>query len=355
MENKQKSHIEGLGFSSKHLYSPLELVERIPRTDKAKGTVKTARNAIHEILEGRDKRIMLITGPCSIHDEEAAIDYATRLIKLRERLGDKIYIVMRVYFEKPRTTVGWKGLINDPNLNETFDIPKGLEKARSLLAKINEMGMPAASEFLDPVVPHYIEDLVSWVAIGARTTESQTHRQMASAIGIPVGFKNGTDGNFQTAIDGILAARGQHSYVGTGPDGHVCVLRTDGNPDGHLVLRGGNKGPNYGEESVQEACQVMEAANLRQRVVIDCSHGNSNKDHTKQPSVFKDVINQRVSGNENIVGVMLESNINAGNQSLGDDPNILKYGISITDACVEWSKTEEIIMWADSQLNYPRE
>ena len=327
MENKQKSHIEGLGFSSRHLYSPLELVDRIPRTDKARETVKEARNAIHEILEGRDKRIMLITGPCSIHDEEAAIDYATRLIKLRERLGDKIYIVMRVYFEKPRTTVGWKGLINDPNLNETFDIPKGLEKARSLLAKINEMGMPAASEFLDPVVPHYIEDLVSWVAIGARTTESQTHRQMASAIGIPVGFKNGTDGNFQTAIDGILAARGQHSYVGTGPDGHVCVLRTDGNPDGHLVLRGGNKGPNYGEESVQEACQVMEAANLRQRVVIDCSHGNSNKDHTKQPSVFKDVINQRVSGNENIVGVMLESNINAGNQSLGDDPNILKYGI----------------------------
>ena len=351
MENKQKSHIEGLGFSSRHLYSPLELVDRIPRTDKARETVKEARNAIHEILEGRDKRSMLITGPCSIHDEEAAIDYATRLIKLRERLGDKIYIVMRVYFEKPRTTVGWKGLINDPNLNETFDIPKGLEKARSLLAKINEMGMPAASEFLDPVVPHYIEDLVSWVAIGARTTESQTHRQMASAIGIPVGFKNGTDGNFQTAIDGILAARGQHSYVGTGPDGHVCVLRTDGNPDGHLVLRGGNKGPNYGEEFVQEACEVMEAANLRQRVVIDCSHGNSNKDHTKQPSVFKHVINQRVSGNENIVGVMLESNINAGNQSLGDDPNILKYGISITDACVEWSKTEEIIMWADSQLN----
>ena len=355
MENKQKSHIEGLGFSSRHLYSPLELVDRIPRTDKARATVREARNAIHEILEGRDKRIMLITGPCSIHDEEAAIDYAARLMDLREKLGDKIYIVMRVYFEKPRTTVGWKGLINDPNLNETFDIPKGLEKARSLLAKINEMGMPAASEFLDPVVPHYIEDLVSWVAIGARTTESQTHRQMASAIGIPVGFKNGTDGNFQTAIDGILAARGQHSYVGTGPDGHVCVLRTDGNPDGHLVLRGGNKGPNYGEESVQEACEVMEAANLRQRVVIDCSHGNSNKDHTKQPSVFKDVINQRVSGNENIVGVMLESNINAGNQSLGDDPNILKYGISITDACVEWSKTEEIIMWADSQLNYPRE
>ena len=204
--------------------------------------------------------------------------------------GDKIYLVMRVYFEKPRTTVGWKGLINDPNLDETFDIPKGLETARSLLAKINEMGMPAASEFLDPVVPHYFEDLVSWVAIGARTTESQTHRQMASAIGIPVGFKNGTDGNFQTAIDGIIAARGQHSYVGTGPDGHVCVLRTDGNADGHLVLRGGNRGPNYDAESISEACEVMRAADLKQRVVVDCSHGNSDKDHKKQPGVFENVV-----------------------------------------------------------------
>ena len=351
MDIKQKSHIEGLGFSSRHLFSPLELVDRVPRTDKARDTVENARKTIHEILEGRDNRLLLITGPCSIHDEAAAIDYAERLIDLREKLGNKVYLVMRVYFEKPRTTVGWKGFINDPNLDETFDIPKGLEKARSLLAKINEMGMPAASEFLDPVVPHYIEDLVSWVAIGARTTESQTHRQMASAIGIPVGFKNGTDGNFQTAIDGILAARDQHSYVGTGPDGHVCVLRTDGNPDGHLVLRGGNKGPNYGEESVREACGVMQSANLRERVVVDCSHGNSNKDHTKQPGVFENVVNQRVSGNENIVGVMLESNINGGSQSLGNDPNSLEYGISITDACVEWTKTEEIILWADSQLN----
>ena len=351
MDNKQKSHIEGLGFSSRHLFSPLELVDRVPRTDKARDTVEDARKTIHEILEGEDDRLLLITGPCSIHDETAAIDYATRLTDLRERLGDKIYLVMRVYFEKPRTTVGWKGLINDPNLDETFDIPKGLETARSLLAKINEMGMPAASEFLDPVVPHYFEDLVSWVAIGARTTESQTHRQMASAIGIPVGFKNGTDGNFQTAIDGIIAARGQHSYVGTGPDGHVCVLRTDGNADGHLVLRGGNRGPNYDAESISEACEVMRAADLKQRVVVDCSHGNSDKDHKKQPGVFENVVLQRASGNEKIVGVMLESNINGGNQSLGEDINSLEYGVSITDACVEWNKTEEIILWADDQLN----
>ena len=293
MDNKQKSHIEGLGFSSRHLFSPLELVDRVPRTDKARDTVEDARKTIHEILEGEDNRLLLITGPCSIHDETAAIDYATRLIDLRERLGDKIYLVMRVYFEKPRTTVGWKGLINDPNLDETFDIPKGLETARSLLAKINEMGMPAASEFLDPVVPHYFEDLISWVAIGARTTESQTHRQMASAIGIPVGFKNGIKSCEKQLID----------------------------------------------------------SGLPMKIMVDCSHGNSDKDHKKQPGVFENVVRQRVSGNEKIVGVMLESNINGGNQSLGGDINSLEYGVSITDACVEWNKTEEIILWADAQLN----
>ena len=346
----QKSHVQGLGFSSNHLFSPLELVDRFPRSADAVKTVEAARETIKNILHGDEDKLMIITGPCSIHDEEAALDYARRLIELRNRLSEKIYIVMRVYFEKPRTTVGWKGLINDPELNETFDISQGLQRARRLLQEINDMGMPAASEFLDPVVPHYFEDLVSWVAIGARTTESQTHRQMASAIGIPVGFKNGTDGSFETAAEGILAARNQHSYVGTGPDGHVCVLRTEGNPDGHLVLRGGKAGPNYDADSIKAARAVLSDGNLDQRLVVDCSHGNSNKDHERQPLVFEDVISQRAAGDKSIVGVMLESNINPGSQKLGNDSSTLEYGISITDACVGWDKTEEIILWADDTL-----
>ena len=351
MNTQQKSHVEGLGFSSSHLFSPLELVDRVPRTASAADTVEEARETIHKILQGEDDRLIVIAGPCSIHDEAAALDYAQKLSELRDKLSDKIYLVMRVYFEKPRTTVGWKGFINDPYLNQTYDIPMGLERGRRLLLQINEMGMPAATEFLDPVVPHYIEDLVSWVAIGARTTESQTHRQMASAIGIPVGFKNGTDGSCQTAVDGILSANKQHSYVGTGPDGHVCVLRTDGNPDGHLVLRGGKEGPNYDAASVKSACEVLESGGLPTRLVIDCSHGNSNKDHERQPLVFEDVVNQRATGNSNIVGIMLESNINPGSQSLGKDPDSLEYGVSITDACVGCEKTEDIIVWADSRLN----
>ena len=351
MNTRQKSHVEGLGFSSSHLFSPLELVDRVPRSQAAGETVAEARETIHRILSGEDERLLVITGPCSVHDESGAIDYAEKLTELRSKLGDKIYLLMRVYFEKPRTTVGWKGFINDPNLNETYDIPNGLERGRKLLLKINEIGIPAASEFLDPVVPHYIEDLVSWVAIGARTTESQTHRQMASAIGIPVGFKNGTDGSCQTAVDGISAASKQHSYVGTGPDGHVCVLRTDGNPDGHLVLRGGKQGPNYDAASVKEAGEVLESGGLARRLVVDCSHGNSNKDHERQPMVFEDVVNQRVNGDSSIVGIMLESNISSGSQSLGSNPNDLQYGVSITDACVGWNKTEDLILWADKQLS----
>ena len=344
------SHVEGLGFSSSHLFSPLELVDRIPRSDAAAKTVSESRKIVENILSGKDERLMVITGPCSVHDEEVALDYARRLIDLRSKLGDKMYVVMRVYFEKPRTTVGWKGFINDPGLDESYNIPEGLSKARRLLQEINDMGMPAASEFLDPVVPHYIEDLVSWVAIGARTTESQTHRQMASAIGIPVGFKNGTDGSFQTAIDGIVSASSEHAYVGTGPDGHVCVLKTDGNPFGHLVLRGGKSGPNYDSKSVKEAGAALESGGLGKRLVIDCSHGNSNKDHERQPIVFEDVINQRASGDKSIVGVMIESNINPGSQSLGKNPASLEYGVSITDACVGWSKTEEMLAGASETL-----
>ena len=345
-----KNHVDGLGFSSQRLFSPLELVGRIPRSISAESTVENARQVIHNILEGEDNRLIIIVGPCSIHDDKAALEYAEMLQGFKDTLSDKIFLVMRAYFEKPRTTIGWKGFINDPDLDETYDIPSGLERSRELLLKINELGIPIASEFLDPVVPHYIEDLVSWVAIGARTTESQTHRQMASAIGIPVGFKNGTDGSFQTAVDAILSSQGEHSYVGTGPDGHVCVLRTKGNPDGHMVLRGGKDGPNYDEDSVSEALDLLSKAGLNKRLVIDCSHGNSNKDHHRQPVVFEDVINQRATGNNGIVGVMLESNINPGKQALTSDISDLEYGVSVTDACVGWEKTKEILTWASDQL-----
>jgi len=331
--------------------SASSLLSGQPISKESSETVYQARENFSKILNKEDHRLSVVVGPCSIHDTSAAIDYAGRLKEESLNYKDQLQIIMRVYFEKPRTTVGWKGLINDPELNETFDISQGLQRARRLLQEINDMGMPAACEFLDPVVPHYFEDLVSWVAIGARTTESQTHRQMASAIGIPVGFKNGTDGSFDTAADGIMAARGQHSYVGTGPDGHVCVLRTDGNPDGHLVLRGGKSGPNYDSESIGLAREVLAKGDLDQRLVVDCSHGNSNKDHERQPLVFEDVVSQRAGGDKSIVGVMLESNINPGSQKLAGDPTALEYGVSITDACVGWAKTEEIILWADDALN----
>jgi len=350
MSMSQKSHVDGLGFSSQRLFSPLELVGRIPRSTSAENTVENAREIIHNILEGQDDRLMVIVGPCSIHDDKAALEYAKMLQGIKNNINEKIFLVMRAYFEKPRTTVGWKGFINDPDLDETYDIPSGLERSRELLLRINELGIPVASEFLDPVVPHYIEDLVSWVAIGARTTESQTHRQMASAIGIPVGFKNGTDGTFQTAVDAILASKQEHSYVGTGPDGHVCVLRTEGNPDGHMVLRGGKDGPNYDEASVASALELLGKENLNKRLVIDCSHANSNKDHNMQPIVFENVINQITNGNKGIAGVMLESHINPGKQALGKNVSDLEYGTSITDACVGWEKTKEILEWAAEEL-----
>ena len=350
MNISKKSHVDALGFSSQKLFSPLELVGKIPRSVNAENTVENAREVIHNILEGQDERVIVIVGPCSIHDDKAALEYAKMLQGIKGAISDKIFLVMRAYFEKPRTTVGWKGFINDPDLNETYDIPSGLERSRELLLKINELGIPVASEFLDPVVPHYIEDLISWVAIGARTTESQTHRQMASAVGIPVGFKNGTDGNFNTAVDAILTSKEEHSYVGTGPDGHVCVLRTKGNPDGHMVLRGGKNGPNYDEDSVGEALDLLGKAGLNKRLVIDCSHGNSNKDHHRQPIVFEDVINQIANGNKGIVGVMIESNINPGKQAFTKDIADLEYGVSVTDACVGWKKTKEILSWASLQL-----
>lgn len=332
------------------LISPVALVNEMPLTPAIEATVLNGRGQIQRVLNGDDPRLMVITGPCSIHDEEAAIDYAGRLLKLSEELNDRLLLVMRVYFEKPRTTVGWKGLIYDPYLNDTFDIDEGLRRARSILTRVAEMGMISGTEFLDPIVPQYISGLVSWAVIGARTTESQTHRQMSSGLSMPVGFKNGTDGTAQTAVDAMISARSPHAFLGIDHFGQTCVVHTRGNPYGHLVLRGGKAGPNFGAESVAEARRLLAEAGAPSRLLIDCSHGNSSKDHKKQNIAFKDLIEQRVAGNTDIIGSLVESNINAGSQKVGDDPAKLEYGVSITDACISWDETEEMLRWAYDKM-----
>ena len=335
-------HVE----STVPLITPMELVRKLPITPQAEGTVLSGREQVRNILNGEDTRLMIVVGPCSIHDEEAALDYARRLLHLSKRLSDRLLIVMRVYFEKPRTTIGWKGLIYDPHLNGTFDIETGLHRARALLLKIGEMGVYTGTEFLDPIVPQYLADLITWATIGARTTESQTHRQMASGLSMPVGFKNGTDGNAQIAIDAMISARSPHGFLGLDHQGRTAIVRTIGNPDGHLVLRGGNTGPNFGAEAIAQAKKQLEGAGARPQLLVGCSHGNSSKDHTKQANAFKDVVGQRVAGNTDIIGCMIESNINPANQKLGDDPSELKYGVSITDACIGWEETLELLTWA---------
>ena len=335
-------HIE----STAPLITPVELVSRLPITPQVERTVLSGREQVRNVLNGENTRLMMVVGPCSIHDEGAALDYAERLLHLSRRLSDRLLTVMRVYFEKPRTTVGWKGLIYDPHLNDTFDIETGLHRARALLLKIGEMGMYTGTEFLDPIVPQYLAGLATWATIGARTTESQTHRQMASGLSMPVGFKNGTDGNSQIAVDAMVYTRYPQGFLGLDHEGRTAVVRTTGNPDGHLVLRGGNKGTNFGSEAIAEAKRRLETAGVRSQLLVDCSHGNSNKDHTRQARAFKDVVEQRVAGNTDIIGCMMESNINPGNQKLGDDPSRLKYGVSITDACIGWEETEELLTWA---------
>ena len=324
------------------LIPPRELHARLPITERAERTVAEGREQLTRILDGRDDRFLLIVGPCSIHDEAAAIEYAERLAALAERVRDRIMVVMRVYFEKPRTTIGWKGLINDPHLDGTFDLETGLTTARNLLLHFGDLGLPAGSEFLDPIVPQYIADLVSWVAIGARTTESQTHRQMASGLSMPVGFKNGTDGNSQIAIDAMIAARTPHAFLGIDLDGATCVVETTGNPHGHLVLRGGARGANYAAASVAAVQEQLRAAGLPAALMVDCSHANSEKDHTRQALAFRDVVAQRVAGNREIVGVMVESHLNPGNQKLTANPADLAYGVSITDACIGWDETASL-------------
>lgn len=325
------------------LPTPRELEAELPLTDKVRASVLRGRQAIETILTGRDPRMLVIAGPCSIHDERAALHYAERLAALAEDLDDHLVVAMRVYFEKPRTTVGWKGMIYDPDLDGSFDIASGLRRARQLLIQIVGLGLPTATEFLDPVTPQYLADLISWTAIGARTTESQTHRQMASGLSMPVGFKNSTDGNSQIAVDGTLSSREPHAFLGIDGDGRMATVLTKGNPHGHIVLRGGSAGPNYGASHVRDVYARLERAGLRRQVLVDCSHANSGKDHTRQAAAFRDVLAQRAAGDRGLIGLMVESNLFEGRQALGSDPSTLRYGVSITDACIGWEETVQLL------------
>ena len=336
--------------SAEPLITPAELIEQLPIPSEVEQTVLEGREQVERIIDGKDNRLMAVVGPCSIHDEEAALEYAGRVKDLTKKLSDRLLIVMRVYFEKPRTTVGWKGFIYDPNLNHTFDIASGLRWARALLLKIGELGVYAGTEFLDPIVPQYIAGLVSWVAIGARTTESQTHRQMASGLSMPVGFKNSTDGSTQVAVDAITSARSPHAFLGIDRHGRSAIVHTTGNPYGYMVLRGGKRGTNYGREAIAEAHRQLTAAGVRSRLLVDCSHGNSNNDHKREATAFRDVVLQRTASNTGIIGCMLESNLFPGKQRLEGDPSELRYGISITDDCIGWDETEELLTWAHSEL-----
>ena len=336
--------------STEPLISPVGLVEELPLTPDVEAVVLEGRRQIQAVLRGDDPRFMVITGPCSIHDEVAGIEYAERLKGLQEELSDRILFVMRVYFEKPRTTVGWKGMIYDPYLNDSFHIGEGLRRARRVLLKVSEMGIYTATEFLDPIVPQYLAGLVSWAAIGARTTESQTHRQMASGLSMPVGFKNGTDGDAQIAVDAMISAQSAHAFLGIDHFGQTCIVHTNGNPYGHLVLRGGRSGPNFGADAISAAQAQLSKAGVLSQLLVDCSHGNSNKDHTLQNVALNSIIEQRVAGNADIIGCMLESNLNAGSQSLNCPIEELEYGVSVTDACIGWDETEELLRDAYAKL-----
>ena len=332
------------------LITPRALKDALPMSPEANSTVVVARDSIIQILRKQDPRLIVIVGPCSIHDEAAAMDYAQRLKTLADDLKDQFVIVMRTYFEKPRTTIGWKGLINDPHLDGSYDMALGLRIARQLLLRISEMGLPTATEVLDPIVPQYIADLQAWAAIGARTTESQTHRELASGLSMPVGFKNSTDGNLQIAIDALLSSRHPHHFLGIDQDGRTCVVATRGNPYGHIILRGGHDGPNYDPVSIVMTEEHLVSAGLEPQIMIDCSHGNSGKRPKLQAHVLKSVIQQRLDGNTSIVGVMLESSLEEGSQPLTKEPDKMAYGVSITDACLSWEATESLLRFAHDEL-----
>ncbi len=337
------------------IVTPRELNRRHPLTDAAHDTVVAGRDAVRRVLRHEDPRVLVVVGPCSVHDVSAAREYAQRLADLAGRVDDRLLVVMRVYFEKPRTTVGWKGLINDPHLNGSFDVSAGLELARRLLLDINELGLPCATELLEPITPQYIDDLVTWAAIGARTTESQTHRQMASGLSMPVGYKNSTEGQLQVAIDAMRSARSSHHFLGVDDDGRVCIVKTRGNPDGHVILRGGQNRPNYDPANVAEAAARLRESGLPPALMVDCSHANSAKKHENQASVWESVFEQvaaaRQAGSDSpIVGVMLESNLHPGRQDIPADLTQLKHGVSVTDACIGWDETERLLLSAYNRL-----
>ena len=325
------------------LITPEQLKQSLPMSDTVRDTVAQSREVIQNILNGKDHRLFVVVGPCSIHDPEAAMEYAHRLSALAEELSDTLYIVMRIYFEKPRTTVGWKGLINDPHLNDTFKILEGLQTGRKLLLDVLEMGMPTSTEALDPISPQYLQDLISWSAIGARTTESQTHREMASGLSSAVGFKNGTDGGLTVAVNALNSVANPHRFLGINSQGQVSVFTTRGNSYGHIVLRGGSAGPNYDSLHIKLCEDALEKAGLGANIMVDCSHANSNKQYELQPLVMEDVAKQIIGGNRSITSLMIESNLNAGNQSIPKDLSQLKYGVSVTDGCIDWETTESCL------------
>ena len=345
------NRIHNINVVAKTVLPPPRVIQAdLPATAEIQNTILDTRQELMDIIDGRDQRLFAVVGPCSIHDLDAATEYAGRLRDLAASVKDTMLVLMRVYFEKPRTTVGWKGLINDPDMDDSFQVEKGIRSARKLLLDLAEMGLPAATEALDPVMPQYLGDLVAWTAIGARTTESQTHREMASGLSTPVGFKNGTDGSLQVAINALRSAREPHHFLGITLEGRTTVFETRGNKYGHIVLRGGGGKPNYDAAHIAATGKALTAAGLPARIMVDCSHGNSNKDHCQQPRVARECIEQVVGGNRAIMGFMLESHLKPGNQSISTDPGKLEYGVSVTDACIDWDTTEKVMREAGDLL-----
>jgi len=325
------------------LITPAQLKLDLPVSPAIADKVQRARKAVKNILRRDDPRLLVVVGPCSIHDPDAALDYARRLAELAAEVDDRLLLVMRAYFEKPRTTVGWKGLVNDPHLDDSFEVGEGLGLARKLLLDMAELDLPLSTEALDPITPQYLQDLISWTAIGARTTESQKHREMASGLSSAVGFKNGTDGSLAVALNALQSVASPHSFLGINTSGQVAVMHTRGNRDAHLVLRGGSKGPNYDADSIAAAETALLETGLEPNIMVDCSHANSSKDHNRQPLVARDVAAQVAAGNRSIIGLMIESNIAAGNQPLQPDLRRLQYGVSVTDACIDWNTTADLL------------
>lgn len=332
------------------LVTPHDLKARHALTPAAEGVVLQGRQAAQDILHGRDDRLLVVVGPCSIHDFDQAVEYARKLAVLREQVRDTLEVQMRVYVDKPRTTIGWRGFLLDPDMDGSNDMNRGLERTREVMLKVTEMGLPVATELLDPFAPQYLFDIVSWACLGARTTESQTHRAMSSAVSAPMGFKNGTGGGIKLAVDAIVAASHPHAFFTIDDDGRACIVHTRGNPDGHVILRGGRNSPNYTPNFVKEAADLMTAAGLTPAVMVDCSHANSGSDYTRQKLIFRDVLHQVQAGTKALRGVMLESNLNAGKQSIPRDITQLKAGVSVTDACIAWDETEKLLSEADALL-----